>query len=170
MLIFTITGSSPAASMNTNKYMAFAQNDNKRRKNKQSNAQKDHRVSSALLWVSVTHSEIMETWGWGRVHVCLRKNQPQLQLVLASGAAGASPGLIFRFSLESERRKRTCLALVRGPHRGGSRVVCVMSHRSVEWDVYKPPGALSFCWHIMQPLTYARCDSSVCVRVCIRVC
>lgn len=23
--------------------------------------------------------------------------------------------------------------------------VCVMSHRSVEWDVYKPPGALSFC-------------------------
>lgn len=37
MRIFTITGSSPAASMNTNKYMAFAQNDNKRRKVSQCN-------------------------------------------------------------------------------------------------------------------------------------
>lgn len=143
MLIFTIIGSSPAASMNTNKYMAFAQNDNKRRKNKQSNAQKDHRVSSALLWVSVTHSEIMETWGWGRVHVCLRKNQPQLQLVLASGAAGASPGLVFRFRLESERRKRTCLALVRGPHRGGSRVVCVWWVTDQLSGMFTNPQALS---------------------------
>lgn len=143
MLIFTITGPSPAAPMNTNKFMAFAQNDNKRRKNNQSNTQKDHRVSSALLWVSVTDSEIMETWGWGGVLVCLWKNQPLLQLVLVSGTAGASPGLVFRFRLESEWRKRKCLVSVRGPHRGGSGVVCVWWVTDQLSGMFTNPQALS---------------------------
>ena len=48
--------------------------------------------------------------------------------------------------------------------------MCVMRHRSVEWDVYNPPGAFSFSVDTKYSQTYACCDSTVGVYACVCVC